>query len=803
MSIFTIHRYLSPSLALLLISKTISIMSTSNDSRSNAPDNTDFSSYNSSKLRRLDIAKDVKTINMEGYSGLQRIKVDMWKMLTKGNIIPEGPTESTPPLLNIPLKQHQQRMLYEMLVKESLNFRVSSGINCFCIGDKVGSGKSIEILSLICRKPLVNKTVPNHLIYNSGDNDSYFYSKIEGLVLEPTIEFKSNLIVVPHGIFNQWQDYITNHTKLRFIGIGRKKDISCLDFDSLTKDDAPEIVLVKSTRYNHLAKVLETKFPHTSTYKDQSLLHDIDPDDKVQKLIHLKNKILTLKHRSINNKFVDDLMNLKELLASIPLEHTKERLGGESYFEFRNIHHYKGPLFQRVFFDEANSIKIPNCQRIMGKFHWFITSSLNEILFPKSQMSYSERVHLQQIIGTTNTGIRYTGFLKNSLSENEFNSVGNFNFVQDMYLKNLDSFVKASFQLPDPIIRQIQCYTPPELNALRAIAMPDVIQALNAGDIGTAVELVGCQVVSQQTISDMVLHKLQQSLTNINTRLHQKAERLRSLEEQLEIHESNKRTAVQFQEESGIMNEEEIEQYNVSISSVKNLIRMTQASIDNFTSKRRDVQGKVDALTERISDLTTKTCPICTDNVSNTCLTPCCKNAFCFQCITMSLRFSSRCPLCRVSIQVQNLTVVAEPEEAPVEEPAAAAQLPRKMEALLHLIQSKPSGRFLVFSEYETTFNSIMQNLEDNEIPFSKLNGSTGRVTNIIQNFQKNNIRVLLLNAKYYGSGLNLQCCTDIILYHRMSSDLEKQIIGRGQRPGRTTPLIVSYLCHDSELNSP
>ena len=41
---------------------------------------------------------------------------------------------------------------------------------------------------------------------------------------------------------------------------------------------------------------------------------------------------------------------------------------------------------------------------------------------------------------------------------------------------------------------------------------------------------------------------------------------------------------------------------------------------------------------------------------------------------------------------------------------------------------------------------------------------------------------------------------TDIIIYHNMTSDMEKQIIGRGQRPGRTEPLIVHHLCYKHEL---
>ena len=61
------------------------------------------------------------------------------------------------------------------------------------------------------------------------------------------------------------------------------------------------------------------------------------------------------------------------------------------------------------------------------------------------------------------------------------------------------------------------------------------------------------------------------------------------------------------------------------------------------------------------------------------------------------------------------------------------------------------------------------------------------------------NFTIVLLNAKYFGAGLNVQCTDEIIIFHRMSTDLEAQVIGRAQRIGRTTPLIINYLCYTNE----
>ena len=61
-----------------------------------------------------------------------------------------------------------------------------------------------------------------------------------------------------------------------------------------------------------------------------------------------------------------------------------------------------------------------------------------------------------------------------------------------------------------------------------------------------------------------------------------------------------------------------------------------------------------------------------------------------------------------------------------------------------------------------------------------------------------------MLNAQFFGAGMNLQMATDIIMYHRFTKEMEEQIIGRAQRLGRSInePLNVYYLLHDNESNN-
>ena len=77
-------------------------------------------------------------------------------------------------------------------------------------------------------------------------------------------------------------------------------------------------------------------------------------------------------------------------------------------------------------------------------------------------------------------------------------------------------------------------------------------------------------------------------------------------------------------------------------------------------------------------------------------------------------------------------------------------------------------------------------------------------INKIVKNYKLSNsepesIKILLLNAEYCASGINLENTSDIVIYHSMTPAKTKQIIGRGQRPGRTSQLNVWKLCYENE----
>ena len=83
--------------------------------------------------------------------------------------------------------------------------------------DKVGSGKSVTILSRIMKQPILKPSseillnIFGKIILRNSYNSIY--------------NIKCNIIVVSHSIFIQWLSYIKNYTNLKVYCIKIKNDI--------------------------------------------------------------------------------------------------------------------------------------------------------------------------------------------------------------------------------------------------------------------------------------------------------------------------------------------------------------------------------------------------------------------------------------------------------------------------------------------------------------------------------------------------------------------------------------------------
>ena len=79
------------------------------------------------------------------------------------------------------------------------------------------------------------------------------------------------------------------------------------------------------------------------------------------------------------------------------------------------------------------------------------------------------------------------------------------------------------------------------------------------------------------------------------------------------------------------------------------------------------------------------------------------------------------------------------------------------------------------------------------------LKGNTNHMINILDNFKKGIINVILLNTQYAGSGIDINYATDVIIFHSMGLD-KNQAIGRALRVGKTDQLYIHNLCYNHEM---
>ena len=322
--------------------------------------------------------------------------------------------------------------------------------------------------------------------------------------------------------------------------------------------------------------------------------------------------------------------------------------------------------------------------------------------------------------------------------------------INNIIVKNNDEYVDESMKLP--AIKQIiiKCLTPKELSIIKGYVDQEILTMLNAGNIQDAITKLNCNIETSDSILEVITKKIKKELYNKRQELEYEQKRI---PDDTKIHEEK---------------------------------------IKKIQTKILELENKCTGIEDRVKSFKEDNCPICLDNLEIPMLTPCCNNLFCVKCLTNC----SKCPLCRENINISKCIVINDEKK---DQKINIDKLCSKVDNLITLIKSNPNGKFIVFSNFDKTFENLYKKLNDNNINNNRLIGSHAVINSTIKRFESGEIKVLMLNALNYGSGLNLQMATDIIIYHELDIELETQVIGRAQRLGRTTQLNVYYLLNENE----
>jgi len=432
--------------------------------------------------------------------------------------------------------------------------------------------------------------------------------------------------------------------------------------------------------------------------------------------------------------------------------------------------------WSRVIFDEVDSIQFTSTvQMPKANFYWLITATWANILFQGLYMYLSNvfltqrtaaglhpdlvaLLHQDQITNGSNYYSRY-----DMKSHNFFSSfISRHPNRGHLVLLTNASFMEQSWRSPPILENRILCESPITHRIIAQYVNAEIQELLHAGDIQGALEKLGVNNTSQSSLITAVCDTREKELDRL--------EKLLAFKETMEY----------------------------STPQAK------EVAIQSLKTKISSLKEQIVSLKQRIMNVKEEICAICFEDPKTPTFVMCCSRLFCGGCIIQCIQRNPSCPMCRASLTYQMLRQVningsAEPTSAPVNE--IIAKKPKKKEALLKLIKETKGGRFLVFNRYDNPFLELEGELLELGFHVATVKGNKDHISNILKQFEKGKIQILLMNSTQAGAGMDLKSATHIILMHMMRKEEERQIVGRAIRLGRTEPLTLVRLLHEDETH--
>lgn len=439
----------------------------------------------------------------------------------------------------------------------------------------------------------------------------------------------------------------------------------------------------------------------------------------------------------------------------------------------------------RLIIDECNAIKGNRLVEVQRGFTWLITSSIQSMMTSSGYVWKQVQHPIGYNYNTKERTINSTGFIMTMIKELYENKRENYK----IYLINRPEYIEASMTLPELKTILVISKDNANIQVLQGVVSHDVLQMLNAGDISGVISKLDVAVSDESNVIEMVTRKYQDDL--------------KVKEYELQIAIGNPK-------------------YNPNDETI---------SIINKRVAIADLKRKIACIEERVKEV--ENCPICYDDFTNPAITPCCSNKFCLNCIAAALNSKSVCPMCKSELVLKNLLVISDKTKAEmiieqeekeknkkqttinqvktstydtqIEELRVNALEFNKyenMDKIFTLNKDNQVKKYLIFTEYESTLNSKLTSILDKHgLTYSHIRGTGASITNMVETYRKQDdtINVLLINSKYFGSGLNLENTSDIIILHKMQADIEMQVIGRAHRYGRKDSLRVWKLYYQNE----
>lgn len=183
-------------------------------------------------------------------------------------------------------------------------------------------------------------------------------------------------------------------------------------------------------------------------------------------------------------------------------------------------------------------------------------------------------------------------------------------------------------------------------------------------------------------------------------------------------------------------------------------------------------------------------CSICLEPITSyRTILDCCYHMFCGPCMLNSVLTSPRCPICRDTLTVQNMTCLT----ALSEEEKNMGRT--KMETCIDLFRQNRDMKCIVYSSFDNIYYQLFEEMDRVGVKAERIENNLFSLRKTIRNYCKGTTQVLFVSNVEALRGLSLTCTTHLIFYHELPAFSQRQIlIHSAQRVGRSAPLQVIHL---------
>jgi SNF2 family DNA or RNA helicase len=638
------------------------------------------------------------------------------------------------------------------------------------LSEAVGSGKTIDLLSVVLMQK-IPKIVPDIAEINMTEQAGTYrrlYNRTTSIIrkkfrniLKPTIIFAGVSVV------NQWVSAIKTFTTLKVFTV----------FDVRSLDKLIPMMVNKSINQYDLVIV---------------------KNGKISRAVKLPPYITV----------------------------EKKNIGKSVLYIYNVVANMRNFCWARVVVDDFDTIKLPsNAGIVNGLFTWYISSTKKQINKP-----YEKNRQFR----TTSEMLMYSNYDCGNIMNNRI-------LFDSLNIRNTAEFVKRTNNISSPKFYAYMFANPNNqymgfLGLIGGSEATEVMEMLNGDAIETAAERLGIKTNSVADIFQLMLGKEY-------SRFQKSTDVLKFIEEMSPM-QGNRLPMSQ--------NTDEDDTYKKSDLFIRREILYNYPNLRGLLTDTKieyDIIHKTSGFAiERVkSNIKNGECPICASDLNDDeeiLILKCCGVIICGMCCfgTIFPKNSANgiCSNCRHTLKVNQLIYLnsdfdldkivdekMDDEPPPVKE--VKKEKPRnKQTAIIEIINGiKPKERkrvdvnihnlmkgtatlpkptynkVLIFANYEETIKNIKSNLDEHKIEYWQLKGTHKTITEIVEKFTKCDKKcVLIINSTKHCAGLNLQTATDLVFAHKLvDPNVETQVIGRGQRLGRTSQLRVHFIFYQNEYD--